>query len=352
MVNTLSHLGIGFLIALALGFKGKKRNTLAFLAILPDLDFIPYGVFVLATGSVSHEVRNQLFYLLGHREFMHSILFILLVTLLIWLKSKDRLFTAAGLAAIVSHVYLDYATSWKMRPFYPFSTETSTLGAVYFFDPLANLIPLLPVFIVLVGYQRNRGKWNGKFENFCTFVTNNRSKFYTTLTVMLVIWLVAVLPAAKLFLVNYISGAEGAKISYQDTYPSSFGKFITAYEYNATHYKIMEMSYWSGTERSDYIKKINVTGTVPDAPAYAERAGKLYSTAAPQEIDYPVYSVSEENGSVTVTLSDARNPYVKYWAYFKTVYRFVFDRESGEYVAYASDRQGEREDRLEENWFG
>ncbi len=349
MVNTLSHLGIGFLIAFALGFKGKERNVLAFLAVLPDLDFIPYLLFALIGGSVSHEARNQLFYLLGHREFMHSILFILLVTLLIWLKTKDRLFTAAGFAAIVSHVYLDYATAWKMRPFYPFSTETSTLGAVYFFDPLANLIPLLPVFILLVGYQKNRGKWNGKFNNICAFVTNNRSKLYPTLLIVLVVWL-AVLPVAKLFLVNYISGAEGAKISYQDTYPSSPGKFLSAYPYNSTHYKIMEVSYWSGIERSDYIKKVNVTGTVPDASAYVERAGKLYSTAVPQEIDYPVYNISEENGSVTVTLSDARDQYVKYWAYFKTVYRFVFDRKSGEYVAYAS-RQREREERLDENWF-
>ena len=88
MVNSLSHLGIGLLIALALGFKGKKRNILAFLSILPDLDFIPYSLFVLVSSSVSHETRNQLFYLSGHREFMHSILFILLVTLFIRIKSK------------------------------------------------------------------------------------------------------------------------------------------------------------------------------------------------------------------------------------------------------------------------
>jgi inner membrane protein len=183
MVNSLSHLGIGLLIALALGFKGKKRNIVAFMAILPDMDFIPYILFVLVSGSVSHETRNQLFYLLGHREFMHSILFILLVTLFIWLKTKDRLFTAAGFAAIFSHVYLDYATSWKMRPFYPFSTDASIMGAVYFFDPLANLLPLLPVFIVLVAYMKSRGKWNGKFDNFCSFVTENRSKFYSTLLI-------------------------------------------------------------------------------------------------------------------------------------------------------------------------
>jgi inner membrane protein len=93
-----------------------------------------------------------------------------------------------------------------------------------------------------------------------------------------------------------------------------------------------------------------VTGTVSDASAYVERAGKLYSTAVPQDIDYPVYNVSEGNGSINVVLSDARDPYVKSWAYFKTAYRFVFDKESGEYVAYAS-RQGEREEKLERNWF-
>jgi inner membrane protein len=349
MVNTLSHLGVGLLIALALGFKGKKRNIVAFLAVLPDLDFIPYILFVLVSSSVSHETRNQLFYLLGHREFMHSILFILLVTLFIWLKTKDRLFTAAGFAAILSHSYLDYATSWKMRPFYPFSTDSSIMGAVYFFDPLANLIPLLPVFILLVAYMKSKGKWNGKFNNFCNFVTQNRSKFYTTLIVVLLIWL-AVLPVAKVFLVKDISDSEGAKISYQNTYPSSPGKFLAAYPYNSTHYKIMEISYFSGVEKSDYIEKINVTGNVPDASAYAERAAKLYSTAVPQDIDYPVYNVSEENGSIIVGLSDARDQYVKYWAYFKTVYRFVFDKESGKYVTYASIQGGD-EEKLEENWF-
>lgn len=349
MVNTLSHLGVGLLIALALGFKGKKRNTLAFLAILPDLDFVPYILFALVSNSVSHETRNQLFYLLGHRELMHSILFILLVTLFIWLKTKDRLFTTAGFAAIFSHSYLDYATSWKMRPLYPFSTDASIMGAVYFFDPLANLIPLLPVFVLLVAFMKSRGKWNGNFNKFCTFVTQNRSKFYSTLLIVLLVWL-TVLPVAKLFLVKNISDSEGAKISYQDTYPSSPGTFLAAYPYNSTHYRIMEVSYWSGIEKSDIVEIISVTGHIPDASAYVERVEKLYSTAVPQEIDYPVYTVSEENGSVTVVLSDARDPYVEYWAYFKTVYRFVFDNESGDYDVYAS-MQEEKEKKLEKNWF-
>jgi inner membrane protein len=350
MVNSLSHLGVGLLIALALGLKGNKRYILAFLAILPDLDFIPYSLFVLVSNSMSHETRNQLFYFSGHREFMHSILFILLVTFLIWVKTKDRLFTAAGFAAIFSHVYLDYATNWKMRPFYPFSTDASIMGAISFFDPLANLLPLLPVFVVLVGYMKSKGKWNGKFNKFCTFVTNNRDQFYTALLIVLIVWL-TVMPIAKFFLVNQISEAEGTSISYQDTYPSSFGRFLTAYPYNSTHYKILDVSYWSGIERSDYIKKINVTGNISDASAYIERAGKLYSTAIPEEIDYPAYNISEQNSSVTVILSDARDPYVKSWAYFKTTYRFVFDTKSKKYMAYASTHGG-KEKRLEENYFG
>jgi inner membrane protein len=350
MVNTLSHIGVGFLIAFALGFRGKKLGILGFLSILPDLDFIPNILFILISDNVSHEMRNQLFYLFGHREFMHSILFILLITLFLWIKTKDSLFTVAGFFAIFSHVYLDYATSWKMRPFYPFSTETSIMGAVYFFDPLANLLPLIPVFILLVGYMKKKGKWKGDFNKFCTFVTENRKKFYPAILIVLVIWL-AVLPVAKMFLVNCISDAEGVKISYQDTYPSSFGKFFTAYSYNSTHYKIMEISYLQGIEKSEYVRRINVTGNVSNPIAYAERAEKLYSTALPQEIDYPAYNISADNSSVTVILNDARDKYVKYWAYFDTDYRFVFDPESGNYTAYASMR-GEDEEKLPENYFG
>ena len=237
-----------------------------------------------------------------------------------------------------------------MRPLYPFSTDASIMGSISFLDPLANILPLLPVFIVLVAYMKSKGKWNGKFNKFCTFVTNNRNRFYTALLIVLIIWLTFT-PIAKFFLIDHISEAEGTSISYQDTYPSSFGKFLTAYPYNSTHYKILDLGYWSGIERSEYIKKINVSSNVSNASVYVERAGKLYSTAVPKEIDYPVYNVSEENSSVTVVLSDARDPYVKSWAYFKTAYRFVFDTKSGDYVAYASI-QGRKEKRLGKNWFG
>jgi inner membrane protein len=349
MVNTISHLGVGLLIALALGFKGKKRWVIAFLSILPDLDFIPHMIFFAVSGILSHATRNQLFYIMGHREFMHSFLFISLVTLLLWFRTKDRLLTAGGFAALIAHFYMDYVTSWKMRPLYPFSTDSSILGAIYFFDPLLNLLPLLPLFIVLVHEMKNRGKWNEKFNGFCAYVRRNDDKLYAALIFVLTLWL-AIAPVAKVLVVQHISEAEGVEISYQNSYPASFGSFLSAYSFNDTHYRVLETTYWGGIERSTFVEKISVSGDVPDASLFAAKTEKLYYSGIPQDIDYPVYNVSENNGSVTVVMNDARNPYVRYWAYFETVYRFVFDEESGEYEVYASVH-GEEEEKLAENWF-
>jgi len=350
MVNTLSHLGIGLLIALVLGFKGKKRNEVAFMSILPDLDFIPYAVFALIAGSLSHEARNQLFYLIGHREFTHSVLFIVMVTLFIWFKTKDWLFTVGGFQSLFFHSYLDYVTSWKMRPLYPFSTDTSIMRAVYFFDPLLNLLPLLPPFIVIMGSLSNMKKINGKIRSFCTLISNIDDKLYSSLILLLLVWL-TFMPISKAFLINHISEIEEAEISYQSTYPESVDKFLTAYSYNSTHYKVLRVGYLSGIEESFYVEKVSVEGNISDFEDYIKRAENLYREGVSDEIDYPVYSVSGDNNTVTVTLSDARNPYLEELAYFKSFYRFIFDRNSTEYEVYAG-MYGGQEERLGKNWYG
>jgi inner membrane protein len=43
MVNVISHMGVGFLIALALSLKGNKLKAVVFLSMLPDLDYIFSG---------------------------------------------------------------------------------------------------------------------------------------------------------------------------------------------------------------------------------------------------------------------------------------------------------------------
>ena len=407
MVNTLSHIGIGLLLSYALGLKGRERLILVFLSVLPDLDYFTYLIFTLIGGSVSHEVRNQLFYLLGHREFIHSVFFAFLVALLIWLKTKDRLFAFGGFQAVFLHVLIDYTTSAKMRPFYPFSANESALRAIYPFDPIVNILPLLPLFFVAAEYLKNKKFWNIKsrntqsigngeiwsiknedtksignseiwsigsrgyrrssinrdiwnrklsklngfngFNRFNGFIKGNERKLYASLLLTLLVW-ITIFPVAKTFLVDHISDSEGNRISYKNTYPVSPGKFLAAYSYNDTHYKLLEVSYWSGIEKSFYVEKVSVTGDIPDAPVYAEKAGKLYSNSVPQAIDYPVYAVSEKNGLVTVVLSDARNPYVDKWPYFDTVYRFIFDRKNGKYEVYES-HYGRVEKKLDKNYF-
>ncbi len=397
MVNTLSHLGVGLLLSYTLGLKGRKRVGLVILSLLPDLDYFTYSIFNIISGSVSHDVRNQLFYLLGHREFTHSIFFSFLIALLIWLKTKDRVFAFGGFQAIFLHVLLDYTTSSKMRPFYPFSTNESALRAIYPYDPVINILPLLPVIIVAAEYLKNRQFWNIKSKDISktnsaniwsraiwniksmnmlsiqnkdalrienvkirnkklnglnklqSLASTNEKKLYASVILILLIW-ITVLPIAKMFLLNRVSDAEGTKISYKNTYPISPGKFLAAYSYHNTHYKLLEISYWSGIDKSFYVEKISVIGDIPDASAYAEKTGKLYSASVPQAIDYPVYSVSEKNRLITVVLSDARKPYVDKWPYFDTVYRFVFDRETGEYEVYES-HYGRAEKKLDKNYF-
>lgn len=408
MVNTLSHLGVGLLLSYALGLKGRKRLVLLFLSLLPDLDYFTYSIFTLISGSVSHEARNQLFYLLGHRELTHSILFAFLVALLIWVETKDRRFIFGGFQAVFLHILLDYTTSAKMRPFYPFSTTESALRAIYPFDPIVNFLPLLPLFVVAAEFVKNRnglgiknrGKPGIKSGNLWTikkmdgwiarvrdisningrdkrstedrnrwsikdrdtwdrklnslnglhgFMYRNERRVYASVILVILLW-TAVFPIAKIFLVKHVSDVEGTEISYKNTYPISVGKFLAVYSYSDTHYKLLEVSYWSGIKKSFYVEKVSVEGNVPDAQAYAKRTGKLYRTSVPQAIDYPVYSVSEENGLVTVVMSDARNPYVDKWPYFDTVYRFVFDRESGEYEVYES-HYGRPEKKLDKNYF-
>ena len=194
--------------------------------------------------------------------------------------------------------------------------------------------------------------WNRKLNGLSGlfgFVNRNEKKLYASLILVLLMW-VTVFPIAKTFLVDHISDEEGTKISYKNTYPISPGRFLAAYSYNDTHYKLLEVSYLSGVKKSFYVKKVSVSGDIPDASTYAEKVGRLYSNSVPQAIDYPAYAVSEENGFVTVVLSDARNPYVDKWPYFDTVYRFVFDRRSGEYEVSES-HYGRAEKKLENNYF-
>src|SRR5690606_36377906 len=138
----------------------------------------------------------------------------------------------------------------------PIITYTSIMRAVYFFDPLLNFLPLLPPFIVIMGSLSNMKKINGKIRSFCTLISNIDDKLYSSLILLLLVWL-TFMPISKAFLINHISEIEEAEISYQSTYPESVDKFLTAYSYNSTHYKVLRVGYLSGIEESFYVEKVS-----------------------------------------------------------------------------------------------
>ncbi|ETA66987.1 putative membrane-bound metal-dependent hydrolase [Methanolobus tindarius DSM 2278] len=352
MVNTLSHLGIGLLIASVAGLNKRQIKIVAFMSILPDLDFILNVLFLAIDGHLNHQVYNVLYYMMGHREFMHSLIFALFVTIYIWYREKDRMLIIASGAAILSHIYLDYVTSWKMRPLFPFIKETSTIGAIDFFDPLITVISFIPLFYIMLGRVR-ANKNNGVFGNrnnssskvnshirsllqvnggwFNGSSKGEHRSLYRKLLTIFVIWCVFN-PLAKAVLVSDLEKTEGHEISYQDSYPISPGIFLSAYEFNETTYKILISNYWSGVDKERFVDKCYCDQD--SSATYITRAQLLYNSSLPGDVDYPVYNVSTYDSNVTVVLSDARNPFAQYWAYFKTEYIFVFYTDSENYDVY------------------
>ncbi len=342
MVNSLSHLGIGLLIASVAGLNSRQVKIVAFMSILPDLDFILNTLLLAIDQNLSHETYNIMYYLMGHREFMHSIIFCSLVIIYIWLKERDRTLTIASGIAIFSHIYLDYVTSWKMRPFFPFVTDSSTIGAIDFFDPVVTIISFIPIIYILAEHAKNnKNKKNGiktiskvlkdRDNWFNGLSTGKHRVFYRNLLIIFTIWCL-LNPFAKLLLIDHLEEIEEHDIDYQGSYPISPGKFLSAYPYNDTHYRILTSSYWNGIEKATFVPKY------PDDQSefmeYLSRAEALYKSSLPGEIDYLVYNVSASQDNVTVTLSDARNPFAQFWAYFKTEYVFIFDVDSEQFQVY------------------
>ena len=120
MVNSLSHFGVGFLIAAVLGFKGRERICLGLLAVLPDLDFIPNFLFFAIEDMFSYEVRTQLFYIMVHREFFHSLLFILIVTVILWLWKKKQQIYYSRVFCFVKPLFFGLCNFMEDETYVPF----------------------------------------------------------------------------------------------------------------------------------------------------------------------------------------------------------------------------------------
>lgn len=139
-----------------------KQNRLillfsAFLAVIPDLDFLP--VWFLHLGAE------------WHRGFTHSIFFAVVMLFLMFAAaglSRARDLTACG-AALLSHSILDFLTTklgGGVELLYPFSNERFKLGIIgisefergfYFTEvvksALIEMAIFAPIFLVVLGIK-------------------------------------------------------------------------------------------------------------------------------------------------------------------------------------------------------
>ncbi len=139
MTDNLTHSLFGYLIGILLirklKFKNEKWPMIAMIvaANLPDIDFV---IRFFGAG----------FYLVHHRELSHSLIGIVLLSIIlaaVFTKLKEKEFNKyfiIGLVGTSSHLFLDLITSWGTQILYPFNNVR------YEF----SLIPIIDVYVLAI----------------------------------------------------------------------------------------------------------------------------------------------------------------------------------------------------------
>ncbi|MFW3146763.1 MAG: metal-dependent hydrolase [Thermoplasmatota archaeon] len=329
-MNPLTHLGTALLLATVFGFRGRKRWFIGIIGMLPDADVISsYGLYYFdKLFGFDHATYNTLFYLLEHREFTHSFLFIIIVMGIVGLATRKGWYTAVSGVALFSHFTLDYFTTWKVRPGFPLDMGASTMGVLFFFDPVINITAVLIIPLVILADLKGKGKLKERFTRFHSWFNGKQVKFSVTCLLVILVYII-LMTGGKTALVAYLSEREDADISFRNTYPLYFSTYLTAYPENETHYKVIEASFIWGPARERSVPMLTFENvSQEEGSPYQRRAMDLYGQSLPGEIDLPVCEVRKEGSNITVQVQDARNFLLGTWAYFKPTYRFHFQEGS------------------------
>ena len=145
-MDSISQFVLGASVGLAISpIKTKKVALISgLLATVPDLDvFINYG--------------NDMFNLINHRGFSHSI-FTLSLASLLFAKLLQKVFNpklsykrclAICLGVLLTHVILDSFTIFGTQLFWPLKVDSVMIGSIFIVD-LFYTTPLLISFIILL----------------------------------------------------------------------------------------------------------------------------------------------------------------------------------------------------------
>jgi inner membrane protein len=127
---------------------GKKAMIVGLVAhSIPDIDFV--AALWLSTADNLH----------AHRGFTHSILFVLLISLLMAAAAKiifkRKLFSYSRWFAIVFliaglHIFLDAFNNYGVGWFEPFSNQRISFNAIYVADPFFSIVPGIAAVMLLL----------------------------------------------------------------------------------------------------------------------------------------------------------------------------------------------------------
>ena len=124
------HYFLGIGIAYLFGYRGIYALVIGLVGAIQDVDFVLIFLHKYIKPPFSH--------VLTHRGITHTFLFLFVVTGVVFIFNP--LFSALVFVNFLLHIFADYATSWGLAPFLPFSDKRYSLGLMTIFDvPLTVL---------------------------------------------------------------------------------------------------------------------------------------------------------------------------------------------------------------------
>ena len=344
MPSPVAHYGLGLLIAWVLGYRRKEGMKLAVLATIPDLDVATTVLFELASYfmTMSHDAYISWGYFAFHREFFHSIFFIILISGIIYAWTRDWKYTGAAALMQLSHISLDYITTWGLRAFFPISMERVSLNGVGFFDAVFNIITALVVVAYII-YQVSHTKWfKSKYRDLDLRMPRFRCIFersHKFVLVFIIVYLVAMVGFKEACLYNR---SDWDKVESDQAIPNGFYKYVYCVDKNDTVYKVVNMDVLAGSDEYLFLKKSDVicndnmswsnfsfTQTQLEA-----RVKGLVENEGTQVIKYFTFRINLTKDGAKVRVFDARRELVGSTIPQNEGYVFVFKTGLSEFKAY------------------
>ena len=314
MPNPLVHYAIGLLIARLAGYKGKPSFKVGVFALIADLDVVTVLLMELMFLFVKmdHETYLWLTYIFGHREFMHSILFAFIVTGLATAYMKKWRYGATVGLIMLSHIILDYSTTWGIRIFFPFSLAKVAFNTQAFFDPVFTIGSVIVIagFVLyqVLKWERFKKRYGERLKTF-------RQMFPRAVKFVFIFLCVYLLALSVAKGIGLYSREDWNDVEYSEAVPNGFYQYVYCVDYNETHWKVVDYGMLSGNEDVLYIEKtqISVADTLElevmnlTVSRVVDRCEELAKGDHDQIMRCFTYRIKvEEDGTVEVNVYDAR----------------------------------------------